>query len=399
MYLLIKLVKWVKCLNGIDNLLPDYIPGGLIASLFTESVNEIKNKFDIQKTFGKDVHAIKKTKEGNFIVQGNLDKIRKTAEKNNINIEDVENWGVRIWTESVNEGKHYEDETRFKTKNGQIAHIDDRMGDKYYITYYDKNGNEKDDGEIWLKDIEKNIKIGKWIAESVNEGGYTPLTNDPKTGKALNVLPPNYANSKLHTIAKKKFGKSYNKLNDKQQDSILAMFRESVNESKKSVTVIANGLSKVTTEMKKHAEFYVKAKAKGDAKEMKQHIGHLKTLTSQKKELERGLDGAISGLDKDVELVANEHVVRSQIRNIVRESLAKESKSLEEATHPLMKKFNQQLMNAAKVAVQLYTAGQANPNEWSGTEGNDVAQYLRYVWNSFSTGKGTNKEYEDEIFK
>jgi len=67
-------------------------------------------------------------------------------------------------TESVNEGKHYEDETRFKTKNGQIAHIDDRMGDKYYITYYDKNGNEKDDGEIWLKDIEKNIKIGKWIA-------------------------------------------------------------------------------------------------------------------------------------------------------------------------------------------------------------------------------------------
>jgi hypothetical protein len=71
--------------------------------------------------------------------------------------------------ESVNEGKHYEDETRFKTKNGQIAHIDDRMGDKYYITYYDKNGNEKDDGEIWLKDIEKNIKIGKWIAESVNE--------------------------------------------------------------------------------------------------------------------------------------------------------------------------------------------------------------------------------------
>ena len=174
----------------------------------------------------------------------------------------------------------------------------------------------------------------------------------------------------------------------------------SINEvSKKEVTTIANGLSKVAEEMKKHAALFVKSKAKGDAKEMKQHIGHLKKLTSQKKELESGLDKAINGLEKDVELVANEHVVRSQIRNIVRESLAKESKSLEEATHPLMKKFNQQLMNAAKVAVQLYTAGQADPNAWSGTEGNDAAQYLRYVWNSFSTGKGTNKENEDEIFK
>ena len=59
---------------------------------------------------------------------------------------------------------------------------------------------------------------------------------------------------------------------------------ESVNEaSKKSVTSIANALAKITAKMKEHAGYYVKAKAKGNAKEMKQHIEHLKTLTKQKK--------------------------------------------------------------------------------------------------------------------
>jgi hypothetical protein len=322
--------------RDIDNLLPDYIPGGLIASLFTESVNEIKNKFDIQKTFGKDVHAIKKTKEGNFIVQGNLDKIRKTAEKNNINIEDVENWGVRIWTESiVTEGKTSAVYTDPKTGKGyDLQYVSSKK--RWELDVMKKGASiyssaittiKRDTlAEIqeWLDGYKIDSSWTKGLSESVNEAGnfagwiagFNGKKIEIKKGEAKDLWGAKQLAVKQLKVPKSKMGLLW----------IKPAVDESVNESKKSVTVISNGLQKLSVEMKKHAEFYVKAKAKGDAKEMKQHIGHLKTLTSQKKELERGLDAAISDLDKDVELVANEHVVRSQIRNLVRESLVTEGK-------------------------------------------------------------------------
>jgi len=147
-----------------------------------------------------------------------LEKFTKSKYQDNFDKEDgfvasyedpSEGYGINadlhlVLVESVNEGKHYEDETRFKTKNGQIAHIDDRMGDKYYITYYDKNGNEKDDGEIWLKDIEKNIKIGKWIAESVNEDKEYTLTN--KIILDLQEIEQGYKTPSVKKIVEKLLG-------------------------------------------------------------------------------------------------------------------------------------------------------------------------------------------------
>jgi hypothetical protein len=100
--------------------------------------------------------------------------------------------------------------------------------------------------------------------------------------------------------------------------------KESVNEaSKKSVTAIANGLAKVAKEMQDLAKDYVKHK--NDPAKAKIIVAQLKDLTKKKKALEKGLDGAVSSLDKEVELVANEHVLRAQIRNMVRESLITEN--------------------------------------------------------------------------
>jgi len=304
--------------RDIDNLLPDYIPGGLIASLFTESVNEIKNKFDIQKTFGKDVHAIKKTKEGNFIVQGNLDKIRKTAEKNNINIEDVENWGVRIWTESVNEGK--ESEVKKKT----IKALED---------WYNKSSSSPS-----LFDLAKISNMKTAHLQSV-------LKTNKTAQSAMKALWSESVNEVKETVDKNAVKMYVQKYKDKMKGSshstktdwvdgiggisketkseiLKKLKNESVNEAtKKNVSAAVDALAFITDQMKRHAGFYTKAKKAKDAKEMSKHLMHLKAFTKQKKQLEKALDDAISGLDKDVELVANEHVVRSQIRNIVRETL------------------------------------------------------------------------------
>lgn len=95
--------------------------------------------------------------------------------------------------------------------------------------------------------------------------------------------------------------------------------KESVNEaSKKSVTKIAKELESLGKEMKKHAAEW---KASKDEKEKAKHVGHLKALTAKKRGLEKEMDFAISGLDSEAELVANEHVLRGLIRKQVREHL------------------------------------------------------------------------------
>jgi hypothetical protein len=107
---------------------------------------------------------------------------------------------------------------------------------------------------------------------------------------------------------------------------------ESVNEvSKKSVTKISNELASLADTMKAHAGHYADAKKANDAGKMKTIIGHLKTLTKQKKKLEKELDAAIGGLDKDVKLVATENIMRSQIRNMVRQSLVNEQSEAQKA--------------------------------------------------------------------
>jgi hypothetical protein len=74
--------------------------------------------------------------------------------------------------ESVNEEIHIPDETIFKMRNGEFVHIDDRFGDKYYVTIYGSKGYDYGkEKELSLKDIKNKIKSGEWkeVKESVNE--------------------------------------------------------------------------------------------------------------------------------------------------------------------------------------------------------------------------------------
>jgi len=103
---------------------------------------------------------------------------------------------------------------------------------------------------------------------------------------------------------------------------------ESVNEAtKRSVGKLMDSMAKLAKEMKDIAGQYTKAKAKNDATEMKKHISKLKTLTKERNTLQAEMDKAIGGLDKDVELVAqNESVLRSLIRNKIRRTLSEQKK-------------------------------------------------------------------------
>jgi hypothetical protein len=74
--------------------------------------------------------------------------------------------------ESVNKETHIPDETIFKMQNGKFVHIDDRFGDKYYVTIYGSKGYDYGkEKELSLKYIKNKIKSGEWeeVKESVNE--------------------------------------------------------------------------------------------------------------------------------------------------------------------------------------------------------------------------------------
>ena len=72
-----------------------------------------------------------------------------------------------------------------------------------------------------LEVIARDIKNGKIKDESVvNEA--RPGTKTFYNGR--DVLPPYYSNSELHDKSKEMFKKSWEKLNDKQKDEVLASF-------------------------------------------------------------------------------------------------------------------------------------------------------------------------------
>ena len=106
------------------------------------------------------------------------------------------------------------------------------------------------------------------------------------------------------------------------------MHNKNINESKKSVSNLADQLSRISKEMKDLAGRYGRAKKAKAHKDMFKIISDLKGLTAQKKSLEKQIDNAIGDLDKDVELVQNEQILRSVIRNSVRESMGNDAINL-----------------------------------------------------------------------
>jgi len=69
----------------------------------------------------------------------------------------------------------------------------------------------------WLIDLYNDAKS---MEESVNEGTYTT------TYMGANVLPPNYGNSKLNTVAEEVYGKKFLELTDELQKKIIDLFRD-----------------------------------------------------------------------------------------------------------------------------------------------------------------------------
>jgi hypothetical protein len=68
----------------------------------------VKVKGNLKKIFGDSITDVDVDDNLNYIVQGDLDKIKSIAKKNKINIEDVEHWGIRLFIESLNEAVKYD---------------------------------------------------------------------------------------------------------------------------------------------------------------------------------------------------------------------------------------------------------------------------------------------------
>ena len=97
---------------------------------------------------------------------------KRMMKRPNINVLNWSGTHGKYVRESVNEETHIPDETIFKMRNGKFVHIDDRFGDKYYVTIYGSKGYDYGkEKELSLKDIKNKIKSGEWkeVKESVNE--------------------------------------------------------------------------------------------------------------------------------------------------------------------------------------------------------------------------------------
>lgn len=94
----------------------------------------------------------------------------------------------------------------------------------------------------------------------------------------------------------------HTELPDKIKEIIISELR--------SIRAIQTDYAKVIDAMEKHLDLYKKSKG---TPEEKQHIQHLKTLTSQKKKLAAELDAKVSGMYKDAELKVDEMNVTGNV--------------------------------------------------------------------------------------
>lgn len=150
-----------KIINSIrDKYIKKMAKGG---SVKNKKNRIIRNQQDIERVFGTDnVTDIEETEEGNYIVQGDLEQIKAIAKRENINIEEVENWGIRIWVESYAKGgSTYAD-------GGEMVYHDRE-------DFYEKNPSFPRRIEITKEQYIKNkdfISKQKWGSNIVDTMGY-----------------------------------------------------------------------------------------------------------------------------------------------------------------------------------------------------------------------------------
>jgi len=89
---------------------------------------------------------------------------------------------------------------------------------------------------------------------------------------------------------------------------------------------------------------------------------------------------------------------------LVENKLTANSKTLEENIHSASgsEKFNKLveiLKTAVQQAAQVGFDAEENPDDYEGSEGNDIHYFLQQIYNAFSTGNPEDDTYADEIFK
>jgi hypothetical protein len=57
------------------------------------------------------------------------------------------------------------------------------------------------------------------------------------------------------------------------------------------------------------------------------------------------------------------------------------------------------LQTAIQQAAQVGLDAKENPDNYEGSEGNDIHYFLQQIYNAFSTGNPKDNTYADEIFK
>jgi hypothetical protein len=63
------------------------------------------------------------------------------------------------------------------------------------------------------------------------------------------------------------------------------------------------------------------------------------------------------------------------------------------------KKLKDALDKARKMALKAAKSANAEPDTFDGNEGDEIAGFLKDIWNAFSTGSLKDRSEEDEIFK
>jgi hypothetical protein len=89
---------------------------------------------------------------------------------------------------------------------------------------------------------------------------------------------------------------------------------------------------------------------------------------------------------------------------LVENKLTANSKTLEENIHSASgsEEFNKlvEILKAAvQQAAQVSFDAEENPDNYEGSEGNDIRYFLQQIYNAFSTGNPNDDTYADEIFK
>jgi len=89
---------------------------------------------------------------------------------------------------------------------------------------------------------------------------------------------------------------------------------------------------------------------------------------------------------------------RNELKDLVKECL-NEMELNESGIKTKLPELYNILIKAVEEAEKAYSKGQTDRESFSGTEGNDLGELLKEIWNAFSTGDSNDDSSTGELFK